>query len=98
MASSSHQEAKGHDLEDALHGEDDREGHVQVLEHGLVRRGCGVILEIEERHRGIKVQEKLQMRRMRKWNTPSTSQSGASLVMPVLYHGKVARRQCSSTG
>lgn len=70
MASSSHQKSKGHDLEDALHREDDREGHVQVLEHGLVRRRGGVVLQIEERHRGIKMQEKLQVCRIRKWNTP----------------------------
>lgn len=51
MASSSpHQKTKGHDLEDALHGEDDREGHVQVLEHGLVRRRGGVVLEVEQQH------------------------------------------------
>lgn len=61
MASSSHQKPKGHDLEDALHGEDDREGHVQVLEHGLVRRRGGVVLEVEQRHRVMKTQEKLQV-------------------------------------
>lgn len=70
MASSSHQKPKGHDLEDALHGEDDREGHVQVLEHGLVRRWGGVVLEIEQRHRGIKALEELQVCRTTKWNTP----------------------------
>lgn len=54
VALQSHQKPKGHDLEDALHWEDDGEGHVQVLEHGLVRRRGGVVLEIEQRHRGTK--------------------------------------------
>lgn len=48
----SHQKSKGHDLEDALDGEDDSESCVQVFEYGLICRRGRVILKIEQQHRG----------------------------------------------
>lgn len=39
-AADTRHEAEGQDLQDALQGEEDREGCVQVFQDGVVRRRC----------------------------------------------------------